>query len=324
MAISKTLITSAEVKTYSPEGSSFPLSAIEPHIRRVEVNFARQWLGWDFYQLLVADAYDLGSIADYVQGTSYDTGDMVQCYGIVYTSLSDSNMAAITDTDNWQKLESKMKTSAYAELYEYFLRDYLAYIISADALEYANPVTGQGVVEQDNGEVKTASLQRQQSREKKTKRLADDTLRNMAFWMLEQKYRNNVTAYDKALIISSCDRVVAPYQRPKRIALQTLPYQKDLEYFRVTLDSVEYSFVRYQQYFERTTSRVLTWTQNSGNLFDMYLKGVVSVFQNGNKLIASDHFVVSDVLNGNDQIRINENTHFVGANYEVTAIIIEQ
>ena len=177
MAITKTLLTSSEVKTFSPEGSSFPLSAIEPHIRRVEVNFARQWLGWEFYQLLVGDAYDLSSIADYVEGTSYDTDDLVQCYGVIYKSLSDANTAAITNTNNWEKQDSKMQTAAYAELYEYFLRDYLSYIISADALEYANPVTGQGVVEQDNGEVKTASLERQHSREKKTKRLADATLK---------------------------------------------------------------------------------------------------------------------------------------------------
>lgn len=323
MAITKTLLTSSEVKTFSPEGSSFPLSAIEPHIRRVEVNFARQWLGWEFYQLLVGDAYDLSSIADYVEGTSYDTDDLVQCYGVIYKSLSDANTAAITNTNNWEKQDSKMQTAAYAELYEYFLRDYLSYIISADALEYANPVTGQGVVEQDNGEVKTASLERQHSREKKTKRLADATLKNMGWWILEQKYKNSVTAYDRALIISSCERVVAPYQEPRRIGLQRLPYQRDSQYFRTRLDSVEYEFIRVQQYYENTQSRVLTFTKNNGNLFDLYVKGSVSVFQNGNKLIASDHYAVSDVLNSNDKVTIAENTHFPGANYEIVGIIIQ-
>lgn len=323
MAITRTLLTSSEVKTFSPEGASFPLSAIEPHIRRVEVNFARQWLGWEFYQLLVADARDLSSVANYVEGTTYSTDDLVQCYGVIYKSLSDSNTAAITDTDNWEKQDSKMQTAAYAELYEYFLRDYLAYIISADALEYANPVTGQGVVEQDNGEVKTASLERQHSREKKTKRLAEATLKNMGWWILEQKYKNSVTAYDKALIISSCERVVSPYQKPRRIGLQRLPYQKDSQFFRANLDSVQYEFIRVQQYYENTQSRVLTFTKNNGNLFDLYAKGLVSVFQNGNKLIAGDHYVVNDVLNGNDKVTIADNTHFLGANYEVVGIIIQ-
>lgn len=320
MAITKTLLTSSEVKTFSPEGSSFPVSAIEPHIRRVEVNFARQWLGWEFYQLLVGDAYDLSSIADYAEGTSYDTDDLVQCYGVIYKSLSDANTAAITNTNNWEKQDSKMQTSAYAELYEYFLRDYLSYIISADALEYANPVTGQGVVEQDNGEVKTASLERQHSREKKTKRLADATLKNMGWWILEQKYKNNITDYDKALIISSCERVVSPYQKPRRIGLQTLPYQRDTEYFRTNLLSQSYMMVRLRDYYQSTQSNVLTWTKNLGNIYDFYLKGNVSIFQNGNKLAEKTHYTVNEVSGGNDTITIKADTHFNGANYEVIAI----
>ena len=320
MSITRTLLTSSEVKTFSPEGASFPLSTIDPHIRRVEVNFARQWLGWEFYQLLVADARNLSSVANYVEGTSYSTDDIVQCYEVIYKSLSDSNTAAITDTDNWEKQDSKMQTAAYAELYEYFLRDYLAYIISADALEYANPVTGQGVVEQDNGEVKTASLERQHSREKKTKRLADATLKNMGWWILEQKYKNNIADYDKALIISSCERVVSPYQKPKRISLQTLPYQKDTEYFRTNLLSESYMMVRLRDYYENTQSNVLTWRKNLGNIYDFYLKGNVSVFQNGNKLAEKTHYTVNEVSGGNDTITIKAHTHFDGSNYEVIAI----
>lgn len=322
MAITKTLLTSSEVKTFSPEGSSFPLSAIEPHIRRVEVNFARQWLGWEFYQLIVADAYDLSSIADYVEGTTYSQDDLVQCYGVIYKSLSDANTAAITNTNNWEKQDSKMQTSAYAELYEYFLRDYLSYIISADALEYANPVTGQGVVEQDNGEVKTASLERQHSREKKTKRLADATLKNMGWWILEQKYKNNITDYDKTLIISSCERVVSPYQKPRRIGLQTLPYRKDTEYYRANLLSETYTFVLIREYYENTQRNTLTWTRNSGDLYSSYQKGNLSIFQNGNKLVQDQHYTITQVVGGNDLIIIDPDTHINGANYEVIAIAI--
>ena len=322
MPITKTLLTSSEVKTFSPEGASFPLSAIEPHIRRVEVNFARQWLGWEFYKLLVADARDLSNIADYVEGTTYSQNDLVQCYGVIYKSLSDSNTAVITDTDNWEKLDSKMQTAAYAELYEYFLRDYLAYIISADALEYANPVTGQGVVEQNNGEVKTASLERQHSREKKTKRLADATLKNMGWWMLEQKYKNSVTAYDKALIISSCERVVSPYQKPRRIGLQTLPYQKEMEYYRTNLLSETYTFVLVRDYYENAQSATLTWTKNGGDLYSSYQQGNISVFQNGVKLVQGTQYTITQVVDGNDLIVIDSGVHVNGSYYEVIAIAI--
>ena len=73
----------------------------------------------------------------------------------------------------------------------------------------------------------------------------------------------------------------------------------------------------FNQEFLNTTSAVLTWTQNAGVLPLTNLAASVHVYQNGQKLIASQYVITAPAT-----ITIDANTHYNGSNYIVFAINI--
>ncbi len=73
----------------------------------------------------------------------------------------------------------------------------------------------------------------------------------------------------------------------------------------------------FNQEFLDTTSNVLTWTQNSGNLPTTNLNASIHVYQNGQKLVDSQYIITLPAT-----ITIDSNTHYDGSNYIVFAINI--
>jgi hypothetical protein len=73
----------------------------------------------------------------------------------------------------------------------------------------------------------------------------------------------------------------------------------------------------FNQEFLDTTSNVLTWTQNSGNLPTTNLNASIHVYQNGQKLVDSQYNITLPAT-----ITIDSNTHYDGSNYIVFAINI--
>lgn len=73
----------------------------------------------------------------------------------------------------------------------------------------------------------------------------------------------------------------------------------------------------FNQEFLDTTSNVLTWTQNSGNLPTTNLNASIHVYQNGQKLVDSQYTITLPAT-----ITIDSNTHYDGSNYIVFAINI--
>ncbi len=73
----------------------------------------------------------------------------------------------------------------------------------------------------------------------------------------------------------------------------------------------------FNQEFLNTSSNILTWTQNAGVLPVTNLAASVHVYQNGQKLIASQY-----VITVPGTITIDTNTHYDGSNYIVFAINI--
>jgi len=73
----------------------------------------------------------------------------------------------------------------------------------------------------------------------------------------------------------------------------------------------------FNQEFLDTTSAVLTWTQNAGVLPLTNLAASIHVYQNGQKLIASQYVITAPAT-----ITIDSNTHYDGSNYIVFAINI--
>jgi hypothetical protein len=83
----------------------------------------------------------------------------------------------------------------------------------------------------------------------------------------------------------------------------------------VTIDGSNISI--FNQEFLNTSSAVLTWTQNAGVLPVTNLAASVHVYQNGQKLIASQYVITAPAT-----ITIDSNTHYNGSNYIVFAINI--
>ena len=73
----------------------------------------------------------------------------------------------------------------------------------------------------------------------------------------------------------------------------------------------------FNQEFINTNSNILTWTQNNNNLPITNLSSSIHVYQNGQKLIASQYTITQP-----STITIDSNTHYDGANYIIFAIII--
>lgn len=73
----------------------------------------------------------------------------------------------------------------------------------------------------------------------------------------------------------------------------------------------------FNQEFLDTTSNILTWTQNSGNLPTTNLNASIHVYQNGQKLIDSQYTITLPAT-----ITIDSNSHYDGSNYIVFAINI--
>jgi hypothetical protein len=73
----------------------------------------------------------------------------------------------------------------------------------------------------------------------------------------------------------------------------------------------------FNQEFLNTTSGILTWTQNGGILPTTNLLAAIHVYQNGQKLIASQYVITAPAT-----ITIDSNTHYDGSNYIVFAINI--
>lgn len=78
------------------------------------------------------------------------------------------------------------------------------------------------------------------------------------------------------------------------------------------------SFINiFSEEFLNTSSNVLTYTKNSGVLPTTNTDASIQVFQNGQKLIASQYVITQPAT-----ITIDSNTHYSGSNYIIFAIII--
>ena len=66
----KTLITVWEVIRYSPVSNKFPTAYVSG-VYRKEISFARKWLGKEFYDLLIDDLVEYGTVKNWTNGETY-------------------------------------------------------------------------------------------------------------------------------------------------------------------------------------------------------------------------------------------------------------
>lgn len=138
------LITPAEVVRYSPVSNDFPLSQLYGQVKAEEWLLFIQYIGEDFYELLLADLVDYSSVPQW-DGGPYAAGDHVMEQGMIFTSLIDANETEIGDPLNeaaWKEAD-KFTTACYNSLWTTgFLRELLAYAVILPAVTHTTYPTG--------------------------------------------------------------------------------------------------------------------------------------------------------------------------------------
>lgn len=158
-----TLITAAEAVRHAPVNADFPAAKLCAVIPAEEQNLFLDHIGYDFYEILIADLVDYSGTAEWDSGATYGAGDLVMFGGIVYESLAGGNTEPIGDPLNlsaWKEAD-KFETACYNSLWlSGFLREAIAYSVIAAALPHVTYPTGSiGTVEkyEDMTGVRTVS-----------------------------------------------------------------------------------------------------------------------------------------------------------------------
>lgn len=147
--MNKTLLTATEVTKNTPLEQTFPVAAINSVLPLKEWVEFDNWLGRDFYKILLADLVDHSSAAQWVDGGSYDDADKVLYEDYVFVSNQDSNTDAPINSSKWDQAD-KFTTSEYNDLWlNGRLLNYLALVIAKHANTFATyPTDSSGTKEQ--------------------------------------------------------------------------------------------------------------------------------------------------------------------------------
>lgn len=204
----QTIITAWEVVRYSPASDNYPTAKIANLIYRKEIRFARDWLGKDFYDLLIADLVDYGVVPEWSAAATYADGDYIDYFGTVLESLTDDNTTAPCDDDgtDW-RIAPKFATACYENLYTLHLREYLALHVMASSLDYQTYSIGaKGPVEWISEDSGTKSAGKDVFQSVKRKMIADslEVLENMRQWMEEQHEDETCDFSDSLVIANAC------------------------------------------------------------------------------------------------------------------------
>lgn len=178
-----TIITAWEIVKHSPLSNQMDTGKICEHIRRKERRFAREFLGKDYYDLLIADLIDYTGTAEYDSETTYSEGDNVLYFGTILQSKKNGNNTNPCDDDgtNWE-IAPKFNSACYNALWLDYLREYLALYIAAEVIDYTTfPIGNKGVLEfvEDQSGMKTAGTHGFQGMKKKLLNDADEALENL-------------------------------------------------------------------------------------------------------------------------------------------------
>jgi len=121
------LINAYEVRYFSPAGPNYDVNLFNRLINTRERYVANKCLGWTFYDKLITDVISYAG-TDWSNAATYSTGDDVNnnSNGLVYTALQNVPAATpLSDTNYWEQ-SKKFNTTAYNNLWNGGLRDYLA------------------------------------------------------------------------------------------------------------------------------------------------------------------------------------------------------
>jgi len=226
----QTIITAWEVVKYSPASDNYPTGKIAEQVYQKEIRFARDWLGKDFYDLLVADLVDYGTVEKWSSTGTYANGDFVDYFGTILKSLADVNQTAPCDDDGTKwRVADKFQTGCYENLWKLFLRRYLALYILSGVLDYQTYNIGaKGPTEWISEDTGTKSAGKNAFQSVKRKLIADshEVLQNMAEWMEEEHEAGNCDFSESLVIQNGCgDSQIKPTQRRWALRRNYVSYQ---------------------------------------------------------------------------------------------------
>lgn len=230
------LITPGEVITAAPESSKFPAALLEPHIQRKEDTLSRTCLGRTFYDLLLADVVDYGTLSIWKASGTYAEDEYVDYYGLILKSKVADNSTNPCDDDgtNWE-VAAKFGTACYESLWTLYLKPYLAFTVMASALDYATfPAGAKGVVEwvDDQTGAKSASMAVLNARKSKLLSDAAEVMDNMKDWMIRETQDTTSTCdfSDVPFVSNECGPACAPRHLKRRFAFNDIT--KTNRYYR--------------------------------------------------------------------------------------------
>lgn len=143
MAINRTLITAAEVKTLGRVNRHVPECDIND-IRQVEMVMSRECLGEDFYEYLVGKLNDYSTKPAWVSGTTTE-GSVRRYEGVYYIAKKDTTAEPSLKSD-WEAAP-KFSEACLNDLWCAVLGRYIALLVAQNTLPFSSTaLTAQGMV----------------------------------------------------------------------------------------------------------------------------------------------------------------------------------
>ena len=121
----KTLCTALDVVYENGLDQNIDTNRITPFIYDIEQERARMCFGFEFYDKMLADKIDRGTLEEWTSQAEYVIGNAVIFRGRIYIALITSTGKPINDTTAWA-IATTFNVTAYEDLWIKFMRAYLS------------------------------------------------------------------------------------------------------------------------------------------------------------------------------------------------------
>lgn len=216
------LISNFEIINSSPAGPQYPLSNINLLRETTEATFLNDFLGSEFYQLMLADAINYSKVKAWEQ-RNYTSGEMVfYNYSILKSTVSLNDSEPSYANENW-KLAPKFNTEDYAAIWNPYLKNILAFTIYKKAVPFDTIMSGANglMVKSTDGNAGcvTVSKNDQENYLRHLGSLINDMTNELKKYIIDQNnlYLSDKTkGYDYSLVAFIKDETKGNIERPQR------------------------------------------------------------------------------------------------------------
>lgn len=204
MAAIDTILTQQEAAMLSELGASFPLCSLTD-ISQVEEDLFRSCLGWELYKKMKAAKADYSAATKWAAGVTV-SGTVVKHGGTYWKALQDTTVEPLAESVYWA-LAPKFDTAMpCGELYNTFFCNYLGRYIALNVAALTVPrvavkATALGVVRNAADGSIPADIKEIEMLSKAIKAQAEQTYRNMNFWLEE----NGGDCFDSGAECAPCE-----------------------------------------------------------------------------------------------------------------------